>query len=115
VGDRGDALGALGQQDAVGRAHPGEPVLHAAVFVKHPHVQVRDRLARRLDQVLDRFHHPGADRAVRDREDPVALDMPRQGVLLRRAAPDERGQPRMPVRDHAETIVDHPLVPERGA
>ena len=115
VGDRGDALGALGQQHAVRRGHPGEPVLHAAVLVEHPHVQVRDRLARGLDQVLDRFHHAGADRAVRDREDPVARDVPGQRVVFRRAGPDERRQPRVPLRDHAEAVVDLALVPERGA
>ena len=41
VGDGGNALGAFGQEDAVGHRHPGEPVLHAVVLVEHPHVQVR--------------------------------------------------------------------------
>ena len=115
VGDRGDSLGAFGQQDAVVRGHPGEPVRHAAVLVEHPHVQVRDRLARRLDQVLDRLHHAGADRPVRDREDAVASHVPGQRVLLGRAGPDQGRQPRMPLRDHAEAVMDHPLVPERRA
>jgi len=115
VGDRGDALGALGQQHAVGRRHPGEPVRYAAVLVEHAHVQVRDRLARRLDRVLDRLQHPGADGAMRDREDPVTLDVPGQRVLLRRAGPDEGRQPWVPFRDDAEAVVDDPFVPERRA
>ena len=71
VGDGGDAFGPLGEQEHVAGGHAGEPAGDAAVLVEDPHVEVRDRLAGGLDQVLHQLGHPGADRAVRDREQPV--------------------------------------------
>ncbi len=68
VRDRSDPLDPLGQQHPVAGRQALEPLLDAAVLVEDPHVQVRYLLARRLDQVLDRLHHPGPDRPVRDGE-----------------------------------------------
>ena len=134
VRDRGDSLGPLGQQHPVGDGHALEPLLDPAVLVEHPHVQVRDVLAGRFHQVLDGLHHAGADRAVRDREQPGPGHMARQRARDRARRPrrgpgapgrgrglpraqrqDQRLQPRMPVRDDAEQVMDLPLVPERGA
>ena len=75
VRDGGDALGPLGQQHPVGGGHALEPLLDAAVLVEHPHVQVRDVLAGRLDQVLDRLDHARAHRAVRDGEQAGTRDV----------------------------------------
>ena len=111
VSDGGDAFGPLGEQDAVARGHAGEPAGHAAVLVEDPHVEVRDRLAGGLDQVLHRLGHPGADRAVRDREQPVSRHVPGQRV----AGLDERGEPGMTLGDDPGLVVDQPLVPERRA
>ena len=113
VRDRGDTFGPLGEQHAGVGGHALEPLLDPAVLVEDPHVQVRYRLTRGLDQVLDGLHDAGPDRAVRDGEQAVALDVPGQRVVLRRAGQDQRGQPRMPLGDHAELIMDHSLVPER--
>ena len=64
-------------------AQPFEPFLDPAVLVEEPHVQVRDVLAGRLHQVLDRLEHARADRAVRDREHAFPGDMPGQHMLVR--------------------------------
>jgi hypothetical protein len=113
VGDRGDALGAFGEQDAVGDRRTFEAGGEAAVLVEDSHIQVRDGLAGRLDQVLHRFEHAGANRAVRDREQAVPVDVARQRVVIRPAGPHERGEARMAFRRDPRLVVDDALVPER--
>ena len=132
VRDRCRSLRALGQQHPVSGSHPLEPLLDAAVLVEHPHIQVRDVLPGGLHQVLHRLDDTRAHRAVRDREHPwpghVPGQRPRVGLgdrgALRRPGPrsdragpqrkHQRLKPRMTVRDHAEEVVDLPLVPECG-
>ena len=64
----------LGQQHPVGGIEPDEAGLDAAMLVVYPGAQVGDVLAWGFHEVLHRLEHPGADRAQRDGEDPLAAD-----------------------------------------
>ena len=106
VGDTGDRGDPLCELDRGVELEPGEPLFEPSVLEERSHLQPEHVFAARLDYVLDRFEHAGANRSVRDHERLRSEDTAFEAVRIRWREPEQVG---MSGRNQPGQVVQFPL------